>query len=66
MFANGEDGHCASEGRPSRKAVTSMGDKSPKAKDRAKKQETAHKDQKKAMAVAKAPQAAAGTARKTK
>jgi hypothetical protein len=48
------------------KAVTSMGDKSPKAKDRAKKQETAHKDQKRAIAVAKAPQAAAGTARKTK
>jgi hypothetical protein len=43
-----------------------MGDKSPKAKDRAKKQETAHKDQKRAIAVAKAPQAAAGTARKTK
>ncbi len=48
------------------KAVTSMGDKSPKAKDKAKKQETAHKDQKRAMAVAKAPQAAAGAARKTK
>jgi hypothetical protein len=48
------------------KAVTSMGDKSPKAKDKAKKQETAHKDQKRAIAIAKAPQAAAGTARKTK
>jgi hypothetical protein len=48
------------------KAVTSMGDKSPKAKDKAKKQETAHKDQKRAMAVAKAPQAAAGGAKKTK
>jgi hypothetical protein len=31
-----------------------MGDKSPKAKDRAKKQDTADKNQKKAAAVAKA------------
>jgi hypothetical protein len=32
-----------------------MGDKSPKAKDRQKKQDTAEKNQKKAAAVAKAP-----------
>jgi hypothetical protein len=31
-----------------------MGDKSPKSKERQKKQDTAHKDQKKAAAVAKA------------
>ena len=31
-----------------------MGDKSPKSKERQKKQDTAHKDQKKAAAIAKA------------
>jgi hypothetical protein len=36
-----------------------MGDKSPKAKDRNKKQDTANKDQKKAAAVAKATPAVA-------
>jgi hypothetical protein len=43
-----------------------MGDKSPKAKDKAKKQDTANKDQKKAAAAAKANQASAGSARKGK
>jgi hypothetical protein len=45
-------------------AVITMGDKSPKAKDRAKKQDTAGKDQKKAAAVAKAAQGAVGAAKK--
>jgi hypothetical protein len=45
-------------------AVISMGDKSPKAKDKAKKQDTAGKDQKKAAAVAKANQGSAGAAKK--
>jgi hypothetical protein len=40
-------------------AVISMGDKSPKAKDRSKKQDAAEKDQKKAAAYAKANSAAA-------
>jgi hypothetical protein len=43
-----------------------MGDKSPKAKDRAKKQDMADKNQKNAAAVAKANQAAAGAAKKSK
>ena len=42
-----------------RRTVNSMGDKSPKAKDKAKKQGTAGKDQKKADAQAKASSAAA-------
>ena len=42
-----------------------MGDKSPKAKNKAKKQDTAGKDQKKAAAVAKATQAS-GAAKKGK
>jgi hypothetical protein len=37
-----------------------MGDKSPKAKDKAKKQDTAGKDQKKAAATAKANKSADG------
>ncbi len=41
-----------------------MGDKSPKAKDRAKKQDMAGKDQKKAAAVAKAAQGVVGVAKK--
>jgi hypothetical protein len=43
-----------------------MGDKSPKAKEKAKKQDTADKDQKKATAVAKASQGSAGAAKKGK
>jgi hypothetical protein len=43
-----------------------MGDKSPKAKDKAKKQDTAGKNQKKAAAVAKANQGSAGAATKGK
>jgi hypothetical protein len=49
-----------------RKAVIFMGDKSPKAKDRAKKQDTADKNQKNAAAVAKASQSSAGGAKKGK
>jgi hypothetical protein len=49
-----------------RKAVISMGDKSPKAKDRAKKQDTADKNQKTAAAVAKANRASEGAAKKGK
>ncbi len=41
-----------------------MGDKSPKAKDKAKKQDTLDKNQKKAAAIAKANQAASGAAAK--
>jgi hypothetical protein len=41
-----------------------MGDKSPKAKEKAKKQDTAGKDQKKATAAAKAPQQGSGAAKK--
>jgi hypothetical protein len=43
-----------------------MGDKSPKAKDRAKKQDMAGKSQKNAAAAAKANQGAAGPAKKGK
>jgi len=43
-----------------------MGDKSPKAKDRAKKQDTMDKNQKKAAANAKANPPAAGIAKKGK
>lgn len=43
-----------------------MGDKSPKAKDKAKKQDTADKNQKKAAALAKSSQASAGAAKKAK
>jgi hypothetical protein len=43
-----------------------MGDKSPKAKDRAKKQDTADKNQKKAAAVAKATPPPAGGLKKGK
>jgi len=43
-----------------------MGDKSPKAKEKAKKQDTADKNQKKANAVAKANQGSAGAAKKGK
>ncbi len=45
---------------PSDKAVISMGDKSPKAKDKAKKQHTAGKDHKRAAAVDKAKPASPG------
>ncbi len=49
--------------RPSSsQAVISMGDKSPKAKDKAKKQHTADKDQKQAAAFEKAKPAASGAA----
>lgn len=43
-----------------------MGDKSPKAKDKSKKQDTAEKNQKKAAAVAKAGQASVGVDKKRK
>jgi hypothetical protein len=43
-----------------------MGDKSPKAKDKAKKQDTAGKNQKKAAAVAKAHQGSTAPAKKGK
>jgi len=43
-----------------------MGDKSPKAKDRAKKQDTAGKDQRRATIAAKASLSAANSAKKTK
>ncbi|HEX7508257.1 MAG TPA: hypothetical protein VF550_15885 [Polyangia bacterium] len=43
-----------------------MGDKSPKAKDRAKKQDTAGKDQRRAAIAAKASLSAASFAKKTK
>ncbi len=45
---------------PLHKAVISMGDKSPKAKDKAKKQHTAGKDHKRAAAVDKAKPASPG------
>ena len=41
-----------------------MGDKSPKAKDKARKQDTAGKEQKKAAAVAKATKGSAEAAKK--
>jgi len=41
-----------------------MGDKSPKAKEKSKKQDTADKNQKKAVAVAKATAASTGNAKK--
>jgi hypothetical protein len=41
-----------------------MGDKSPKAKDKAKKQDTASKDQKRALAAAKAAPPAPGAVKK--
>jgi hypothetical protein len=51
---------------PLTEAVNSMGDKSPKAKDKTKKQHTADKDQKRAAAVEKArPAVPAGIARKS-
>ncbi len=43
-----------------------MGDKSPKAKDKSKKQHTADKDKKHAAAVDKAKPAQAGAGKKTK
>ncbi len=46
------------------KAVISMGDKSPKAKDKAKKQHSADKDQKHAAAVQKAKPPAPGAGKK--
>jgi hypothetical protein len=48
------------------KAVISMGDKSPKAKDKSKKQHTADKDQKHAAAVQKAKPASPGPGKKGK
>jgi hypothetical protein len=45
-------------------AVISMGDKSPKAKDKAKKQGAANKNQKKADAAAKASQPSTSAAKK--
>jgi hypothetical protein len=47
-------------------AVISMGDKSPKAKDKAKQQDAANKNQKEAAAAAKANQASASSAKKGK
>jgi hypothetical protein len=44
--------------------VISMGDKSPKAKDKSKKQHTADKNQKHAAAVEKAKPASSGAAKK--
>ena len=41
-----------------------MGDRSPKAKDKAKKQDTASKEQKRAVAAAKAAPPAPGTGKK--
>jgi len=46
--------------------VIYMGDKSPKAKDKNKKQDTANKDQKKKDAVTKATTAPAGSTKKGK
>jgi hypothetical protein len=46
--------------------VTSMGDKSPKAKDKSKKQHAAEKDQKHAAAVDKARPASSGPVKKGK
>ncbi len=48
------------------KAVIFMGDKSPKAKDKSKKQDTAGKNQKKAAAVAKATPAPGGGKKSSK
>ena len=50
---------------PSNKKVVPMGDKSPKAKEKAKKQDTAGKNQKQAAAATKAAQqGSAGAAKK--
>ena len=46
--------------------MISLGDKSPKAKDKAKKQDSVDKNQKKAAAVAKGKQASPGAAKKGK
>jgi hypothetical protein len=46
--------------------VTTMGDKSPKAKERAKKQDTAGKDQRRAAIAAKASLSAVSFGKKTK
>ncbi len=51
------DSNAASTGDP-------MGDKSPKAKEKSKKQDTADKNQKKAVATAKATPSSASTAKK--
>jgi hypothetical protein len=51
--------------QPQRQAATNMGDKSPKAKDKAKKQDSAAKNQKKTDASNKA-NAAAASSKKTK
>ena len=48
------------------KAVNPMGDKSPKAKDKAKKQDATEKNQKKAAAIAKANHGSAEAPRKGK
>jgi hypothetical protein len=71
MHEEGYDGLLAASSNarteaPQPQAVISMGDKSPKAKEKAKKQDTADKDQKKATAVAKASQGSAGAAKKGK
>jgi hypothetical protein len=50
---------------PEPQAVISMGDKSPKAKDKSKKQDAVNKNQKKADAAAKA-KSAGGAAKKGK
>ncbi len=60
-------GHCAyARGSTQSKAVTSMGDKSPKAKDKAKKQDTANKNQKAAAATSKASAVGSVNNKKTK
>lgn len=68
LFVNASDGH-AVDGSPSSSklepvAVTSMGDKSPKAKDKSKKQHSADKAQKHAAAVEKAKPPPQGAAKK--
>ena len=51
---------------PERRMVIFMGDKSPKAKDKSKKQHTADKDKKHAAAVDKAKPAQVGAAKKNR
>ena len=70
LFAHASDGHAFEVGTSSsllepRKAIP-MGDKSPKAKDKSKKQHTADKNQKQAVAADKAKPAASGGAKKGK
>jgi hypothetical protein len=64
LFADASRGLTGGTRPSSDEAVISMGDKSPKAKDKAKKQHTADKDQKHAAAVQKAKPATPGAAAK--